>query len=253
MKRIISAILVFAILLSFSACGLASLVSNNKQNTTYTTPRTTKSSSSTSTPKTTTPKPTVAPTEPSSVDVSGESYEHNSYYDVVETALFKNSIGYSIVIHKVLAKKDVSVSATMLAYDDQENVIGKSSDDIELTKDKYNYFRYSFQADIANATTTVQARIESDSFLTGARNAVELEKYNLSGTDLYLTFNQVSDNLGSFAKFKLLFYKDGQIVDADDGYFSVYAENLTGKGTTDVASVWAYGKSFDELEYIFEP
>ena len=253
MRKIVSALLVFVILLSFSACGLAGLMSNNKQNTTYTTPRTTKSSSSTSKPKPTTPKPTAAPTEPPSVDISGDSYEHNEYYDIVETALFKNSIGYSIIVHKVLAKKDASVASTMLAYDSEENVIGKSSDEIVLTKDKYNFFRYSFEADVANTTTAVSAKIESDSYLVGPRNAVEMEKYNLSGTDLYITLNQVSDKLGSFAKFKLLYYKNDQIIDTDEGYFSIYAENLTGKGSTDVASIWAYGIDFDRIEYIFEP
>lgn len=78
-------------------------------------------------------------------------------------------------------------------------------------------------------------------------------QYNMSGDDLYVTFEQTGDELGSFAKFKLLFYKGDQIVDTEDGYFSTYAENLNGNGATDVAKIWAYGTDYDRIEYIFEP
>ena len=97
------------------------------------------------------------------------------------------------------------------------------------------------------------ASAKEPSWSIGDRDAVEMEQYNVSGDNLYITFKQTSDNIGSFAKFKILFYKDGKIVNAEDGYFSVYAENLTGKESTDVAEIWVYGKEFDEVEYIFEP
>ena len=181
------------------------------------------------------------------------TYESNANYDVVETASFTNSIGSTIVIHKVQAKKDVSVSATMLAYAADGSVIGKSSDDIVLTEGEYNYFRYSFDADISNAELKPSYSVESDSFMAGERKAVEMVEYNQSEDDLYVTFKQTGEELGSFAKFKLLFYKGEQIVDCEDGYFNVYAENLSGKDTTDVASIWVYGIDFDTVEYIFEP
>ena len=162
--------------------------------------------------------------------------------------------GYLIFeIEESMSKKNVSVSATLLAYASDGSVIGKSSDDITLTEGKYNFFRYSFDGDVSSAQIQANAQAKNDSFMTGERNAVEMVQYNMSGEDLYVTFEQTGDELGSFAKFKLLFYKGDQIVDTEDGYFNIYAENLNGKGSTDVASIWVYGIDYDRIEYIFEP
>ena len=220
--------------------------------TTTAKPKTTTTATTTEKKTTTTEAETSAPNEPAT-EKTENTYEHNEYYDIVETSSFKNSIGYTIVVHKVLAKKNVSVSATLLAYAPDGSVIGKSSDDITLTEGKYNFFRYSFEGDVSNASIQANANAKNDSFMVGERNAVEMVQYNLSGDDLYVTFEQTGDELGSFAKFKLLFYKGDRIVDTEDGYFNIYAENLNGKGSTDVASIWVYGTDFDRVEYVYEP
>ena len=230
---------------------------------TYSKPKETTAATTTAKPKTTTVATTTAKEETTEAETSApdepaeekaeNTYEHNEYYDIVETSSFQNSIGTTIVIHKVLAKKNVSVSATLLAYASDGSVIGKSSDDITLTEGKYNFFRYSFDGDVSSANIQANAQAKKDSFMTGERNAVEMVQYNMSGDDLYVTFEQTGDELGSFAKFKLLFYKGDQIVDTEDGYFNIYAENLNGKGSTDVASIWVYGTDFDRIEYVYEP
>ena len=97
------------------------------------------------------------------------------------------------------------------------------------------------------------ANAKEDSFMTGERDAVKMLKYNQSGNDLFITLGQTGNEIGAFSKFKLLFYKGNQIVDTEDGYFTIYAENLNGKGTTDAAKIWAYGIDYDSIEYIFEP
>jgi hypothetical protein len=230
---------------------------------TYSKPKETTAATTTAKPKTTTTATTTAEEEKTEAETSApnepaeekaeNTYEHNEYYDIVETSSFQNSIGTTIVIHKVLAKKDVSVSATLLAYGSDGNVIGKSSDDIVLTAGQNNFFRYSFEGDISSASIQANAQAKKDSFMTGERNAVEMVQYNQSGDDLYITFKQNVDELDYFAKFKLLFYKGDKIVDTEDGYFNIYAENLNGNGATDVAKIWAYGIDYDRIEYIFEP
>lgn len=182
------------------------------------------------------------------------TYDNNKYYDVVEKASFRNSIGYTIVVHKVLAKKDVTASATAIAYDADGNVIGKSTSEIVLTNGEYNYFRYSFDNDISNAQLELSVDTKTDSILfTGERKAVEMTQYNHSGDDLYITFKQTGSNVSSFSKFKILFYQGDQIVDTEEGYFSIYAPNLNGKDSTEVASIWVYGKNFDRIECFYEP
>ena len=230
---------------------------------TYSKPKETTAATTTAKPKTTTTATTTAKEETTEAETSApdkpaenkaeNTYEHNEYYDIVETSSFQNSIGTTIVIHKVLAKKNVSVSATLLAYASDGSVLGKSSDDIVLTAGQNNFFRYSFDGDVSSAKIQANAQAKNDSFMTGERNAVEMVQYNMSGDDLYVTFEQTGDELGSFAKFKLLFYKGDQIVYTEDGYFSTYAENLNGNGATDVAKIWAYGTDYDRIEYIFEP
>ena len=193
---------------------------------------------------------TTATTEP----VDAGTYEENIYYDVVEKGAFTSKYGTTTLIHKVLAKQDVTINATIIATTQDGNVVGKSSDKIVLTKGKYNYFKYTFNTDVSNAQFEMSAQAKKDSiFTTGDRNAVEMTQYNRSDDYLYVSFKQVSDNLDSFAKFKLLLYKGDQIVGDEDGYFNIYAENLTGNGSTDVASLWVYDKDYDRVEYVFEP
>ena len=188
-------------------------------------------------------------------ETTENTYDSNEYYDVVETMFFKNSINYTVMVNKVLAKKDVSVSGTVLAYAADGSVVGKSSDDIILTAGQYNYFRYSFDSDLTNVTLKTSYQAKKDSILAGLRNpnAVEMVDYNHSGNELYITFKQNVDKLDSFAKFKILFYNGDKIVETEDGYFRISAKNLNGNGATDVAEVWAYGINFDRIEYIYEP
>ena len=183
------------------------------------------------------------------------TYDSNIYYDIVETASYSNSIGSTIIIHKVKAKADISVSSTCLAYAGDGTVIGKSSDDIVLTDGEYNYFKYVFDhdTDVSKATFDYNAQPKNDSFMIGDRKCVEMTTYNVSGDDLYLTLKQTGDDLSTFAKFKILLYKGNSIVGTEDGYFNVSAENLNGKGTTDVAKIWVFGEDFDRIEFIYEP
>ena len=225
------------------------------EETTETTTKTTTTTTTTTTPTEpidTTEAITEAATE-TVAENTQNTYENNEYYDIVETSSFQDYFGDTIVIHKVLAKKDVTISATLLAYDTNGNIIGKSSDDIVLTAGQNNFFRYYFEGDISSASIQANAQAKKDSFMTGERNAVEMVQYNHTGDNLYITFKQNVDELDYFARFKLLFYKGDKIVDTEDGSFSIYTENLNGNGATDVAEIWTFGIDYDKIEYIFEP
>ena len=181
------------------------------------------------------------------------TYEHNAYFDIVEAASYRDSIGTTHVIHKVLAKSNVTISATLLAYGTDGNVLGKGTDEIILTEGKYNYFHYLFDSDISNASFRINATPKNDTFMIGERNAVEMVQYDISGDSLYVTLQQTGDSLGAFAQFKLLLYKGDTIVDTEENFLNISAQNLNGKGSTDVAEIWVYGVDFDRVEYVFEP
>ena len=197
---------------------------------------------------------TEAASEVETEDDSPNTYENNQYYEIVETGAYQNIIGSTIVIQKLLAKKNVSISSTVIAMGADGTVLDKATDDITLTEGQYNYFRYSFENDVSGAASFQKsANPKNDSFMTGERDAVKLVQYNRSGDDLFLTLEQTGEEVSPFAKFKLLLYKNDEIVGDENGYFSVYAENLNGKGSTDVASISVYGEDFDRIEYCYEP
>ena len=174
-------------------------------------------------------------------------------YESVEHATYTNSIGRTILIDKVLAKEDVAVTSTIILKDAEDNVIGKSEDTIHLVKGEYNYFRFQFDKELTDDTKMEQKTKQASDWSVGTNDAVELVKYNQEDYHLYLTFRQIKDTVGSFSRFKLLFYKNGEIIHDEDGYFSVYAENLDGKDSEDVASLSIFDIDYDDIEYIFEP
>lgn len=198
-------------------------------------------------------KETTEATTQENTVVTQNTYSNNENYDVVEEGSYSDSLGHTTIIHKVLAKKNVSVNASMIAYSADGSVIGKSMSDAELTEGEYNYFRYSFEVDVSGATFETKFNAKKPSFSTGERKAVEMVDYNVSGNDLLVTFKQTGNSVGSFAQFKLLLYNGDEIVGDENGYFSVYAENLNGKDSTDVAKLWVYGKDFDRVEFFYEP
>ena len=191
--------------------------------------------------------------EISESEVSEETYEHNSYYDIVESARWTDIIGSTHIIYKVKAKQNISISSTLIAYSESGSVIGKSSSDIVLTEGQTNYFEYYFDEDVSNAQLKPSAKAQKDSFTVGERNGVELVEYSITNDNLYLTLKQTADKIGAFAKYKILFYNGEQIVDTENGYYSVSAKNLDGKDSTDIAEIWTYGKTYDRIEFIYEP
>jgi hypothetical protein len=260
MKKIISLATLVCLLVSLCGCG-----QNNDESTDRENKKTNSKISSsedydeeTETTKakakkeeTTTSKKKIEPTTEKPTE--RESYDKNSLYDFVDTAyIFSKYSSGVTVIHKVIAKKDCTLSGTSIAYDKDDNVVGKSTDEITLSEGKPNYFRYSFTNDEQIDHFMTSFTVESDSFLAGDRNAVEMEKSNLSGDALYLSLKQ-KGKIGSFAKYKLIFYKNNEIIAVRDGFFSMDAQNLNGIGSTDVAKVWSIPDEFDNFDYIYEP
>ena len=191
-------------------------------------------------------------TEAPTVETEPQSYESNEFFDVVESAKVEK-YGYTTIIHKVIAKKTTSIESSAIAYDSNGDVIGKSSDTISLVEGQTNYFNYMFEGDISDENLEITAgELSYGLWSEGDIDAVKLVKWNKKNDNLYLSFEQTGQ-LGSFSKFKVLLYKDGKIVGAEYGYFDIYASNLTGVGSTDVAEIWVYGYSFDDIEYIYEP
>ena len=179
-------------------------------------------------------------------------YYHNDYYDVVEVATYSNSYGDQILIQKVIAKKDAIIDGTILVFDKNEDVIGKETSDMRLIAGQANFYRYTFDTDISDAT--FQMKYTTSDVSKKYEIGVEMVKYNVSGDTLYVTFKQLCDKLDSFSKFKFLFYKDGNVVGSvPSSFFDIYAKNLNEKNAVDVVELGVNGVDFDTVEYYFEP
>lgn len=210
---------------------------------------------STPTPKATAPatKDAAPVTNAPAAESTESSYEHNDFYDIVETSIIQDNLGhYTTVVHKVLAKKDGTASADLIAYGADGNVIDKDSEMIILTEGQYNYFQYVFSNDISDASIQTKVKTKTCSFSSEERNGVEMVSYNQNGDDLYITFKQNIDDI-SFARFKLLFYKDDKIIDTEDGVFKIRSDYMNGKGDTDVIEISLYNTDYDRFEYIYQP
>ncbi len=219
--------------------------------------KTSEKPSSSSTKRNETPSKPQKETQPvttaTEASLEEESYDSNPYYDVVEEATLENILGHTEIIHKVFAKEDASFTATAIAYDSNNNVVGKATDTITLTKGEYNYFHYTFSSNVEDSTLDVTASL-TDNYLEGPRHFVEMVASNISGDHLFITFKQLTDSIGSFAKYKILYYKDDKIIEAKENYFSGLSVNLQGIGSTDVADIWLLGNTdFDRFECYFEP
>ena len=194
---------------------------------------------------------TTAPEE----ELVEETYESNSYYDIVEQGLFKDFVGYTHIVQKVQAKKEGTVEGTVIAYSPEGSVIGKSEDTIYLCEGEYNYFEYTFNTDLTDAVFSTSVKTKDSITHDGDKDAVEMTDYSVSpqmiGATVYVTFKQVGE-IGAFSEYKLLFYKGDMIVNTNSGHFSVYASNLTGPGSTDVAEIMVTESDFDRVEFIYE-
>lgn len=185
----------------------------------------------------------------SSEEDTSEDYNNNQYYEIVDSATYPNSIGYTVIVDKVMAKRSCCLESTIIATDTKGNVIGKSSDRITLTEGEANYFEYLFDSDVSNATLTATVK-ERKTYMRGEPDGVEMTAYNTSDYHVYLSLRQNCNDVGD-SQFKVLFYKDDKIVHTESGHFMFYAKNLTGKGSEDVADLLVTTE-FDRIEYIYE-
>ena len=261
MKKLLPSLICFAILGCLFGCATTTqsetkkkVKSNKKSSKTensQTEPDEDETEKTEKTEKTTTTTEATTTTEITTVETEPQTYWCNDCYEVVDEGQYVK-YGTTYVVHKIVAKEDITVEATVIAYDANGDVCGKSSSEACLTAGKSNYFQFYIEGDITDMDMQFSAQGYEDSWLAGPRNAVEMVKWNHKGDELYITLEQVGE-LGSFSQIKVILYKEGKIVGTETGYIDIYAEGLTGVGSTDVADLWVYGEDFDDIEYIYEP
>ncbi len=189
--------------------------------------------------------PTPVPTE----EPANYTYESNQYFDVIDTYTYKSG-RYTYIIHKILGKADnTDVDLTMFFYDKNDDVIDKCTPDVTVNNGYYNFITYwTEEKDFDHYTISYTGR---KGWRDGDPDPVKMVKYTKKGKKAMITFEQTGQ-IGSFAEFKLLFFKDGKLVDHDSSYFNVYVKQLTGVGSIDVAEV-SVSEDFDTIEYYYGP
>lgn len=189
--------------------------------------------------------------EPVSFAEENSVYENNDFYEIVEKAKLDSSNGTK-VLHKVLAKKDVEIEATVIAYDSEGNVVEKDTNTIILTEGKTNFFSYWFDVDVSDENIMVTFQVTEETNYSGSRDAVRMVKWNSVKRNLYLTVEQIGE-VGEYSRYKLLYYKDGKIVGSEGRDYVGSDFNLSGIGSTDVTEIYVYDFDYDDVEFIYEP
>lgn len=189
--------------------------------------------------------PTPTPTE----EPANYTYESNQYFDVVDSYTYKRG-GYTYIIDKVLGKQNnMHVDLTMLIYDKDDDVIEKCTPDVIVNKGYYNFITYWIESeDYDHHSISYTA---SSSWHGGDPDPVKMVKYKKKDKKVLITFEQTGQ-IGSFASFKLLFFKDGKVVYHGSWYFDVYVKQLNGVGSVDVAEI-SLSSDFDTVEYYYDP
>lgn len=179
-------------------------------------------------------------------------FESNDYYDVLYGDVYSNKY-YTYLVFAVQAKKDGKASATIYFFDEEGNVVEKKDDTITLCAGYINYFSVYFDNEVPANTYDATVKVRELSFSEDERQAVVMEKYNVSNDYLYITVKQTGEVIDYFDKYKILFLKDDRIIGTEDGYLHSDAANLGSKGSTDVAKISLYDTDFDDFLFIYEP
>lgn len=175
-------------------------------------------------------------------------------FDIIDTQTY-NRYGRTAFVRRLRAKENACICFSAVAKDKNGGVIGKAEDTITLTAGKDNYFQLVFDQALPEGYQLDIKASQASDWAAGPRDAVELVASNQTDRNLYLTFRQTADTLGAFSRFKLLFFSGGKIIFSTAGSFTVYANNLNGKGSEDVAEIGVSKQIFDydRFEYFFEP
>lgn len=178
--------------------------------------------------------------------------KNTSDYKVVESYKYRTSY-YEYLVYVVEAKRTIDVELKLTIKDKKGNIYDTCSDSISLSSGKKNVF--ILQTEIGLVDYSYNYSFNSRSFSTiwsGSVDAVKVTQYNVRDNKLYITLKQTKSGLGSFAELKVLLFKNGSLVYADDYYYSVYAPELNYKGDEGVMDISVYGKSFDKVVFYYE-
>jgi len=178
-----------------------------------------------------------------------QTYEHNEYYDLVEELTCSRS-GFTYYYHIIEGNRDGYAKGTAIAYDENGKVIGKSENEIPLTKGDKFFFKYWFEGDVADVSFSVECSL--DEIVYYYRNTMKVSDSNvvadITGQSLYVTVEQIKEFVGENPFLYALFYKDGKVV--GDGFMNI--EGLNGINSTAVVKVTPY-LVFDSYELYIKP
>ncbi|GEM_PF-3933724 len=181
-----------------------------------------------------------------------EEYRHNDYFDITGSARLTSTAGGVTIIHEVEAKKDCALTGTLRADDYKLKYEVESAEyTAYLTEGETNCFIYEFTEDISDTLFTASVREDTDHLLMGEPKAVKMVSWEPAEGGAELLLKQ-KGNFSTFSQFKVLFKSEGRIVAMDNSYISDCCPTLTGKGCEGTLFANANGRSFDEVEFIYE-
>lgn len=174
--------------------------------------------------------------------------------DVTEIDGYEGSTG-GVLILKYVGKENATVKSSLFVYDKNGNVIDKADETIHVVKGYEGCCFYFLDVDFEEGyDSNISETISKPNWSSDDVDGVEMIKWNAEGHKMYITVRQKINNINSGAKYKLLYYSKGVLVDLDEGCFSSDARNLNGINSTDVIEKICYkGSEIDKVVFYYEP
>lgn len=124
---------------------------------------------------------------------------------------------------------------------------------LSLTKGKQNYCDFTFTSNKIEESNLFSCEyVNSKVLLEGDTDAVKVVDYSKEDNFLSVTVKQVKENLGKYAELKVLLFNDGELVDYGRGFYSIYAEDLTGKNSEATMTIPVWETDYSDVQFFFE-
>lgn len=163
------------------------------------------------------------------------------------------SYGYQYLIYVIKAKETTDAELKLVIKDKKGNVLDICEDQVALTKGKTNYFRLNTESKYISSENDYSMTTKRiDSYWKGAVDAAKVVQYNSSGKNFYVTVQQTKEDIGPFAQLKMLFFDGDKLVNAEECYYSVYAEDLEHKGDEAIMSIWIGNIKYSNVDFFYE-
>lgn len=177
-------------------------------------------------------------------------YKNNDFYEVVQTDTYFDDFGNRVVIDVVYGKENCTVKARADAKNEYGATVDTATDELDIVKDEYNFFKYTFTN--SDSAKTIRKGVDSVTTNEFKKCINVVEKYK-NGDFLSVILEQIDAPIDLYSKIKVVFYSGERIVYEYDNYICIVANDLRGLNQTCIVDIWTGQIEYDSVGITIEP